>query len=162
MPDIEEIRRVTKFISELPTLALTESYFDCDNAYRAPVFKVTHPDGSEFIYEEAHEIPEGQYHQQGVWVENSCGTAACLAGWDAILNGVPFDLKGYLTDPDDIEFVKARLGAEAEENPNGVHISLWSRAHFGLTFGQAFDLFCGSNSLSKIETITDQIEAEAK
>jgi hypothetical protein len=100
------------------------------------------------------QLAEGDYWEQGTWFtilenerEETCGTAACVAGWATILNG----------DTIELEFgVIPRV--------NGALVSLHAQNILGLTSDQADMLFWGDNSKERLRTLVDAFirEAESK
>lgn len=77
---------------------------------------------------------DGDIWNQTVWrIDSSCGTAACLAGWKAKLDGVP-------------------------AKNDKIHPSDYAREAWGLTYDQAFDLFHHANTIEDMRNLVDNWE----
>lgn len=91
--------------------------------------------------------------RQGYW---RCGTTMCFAGHAAFLAG------GEWFHPEDpmCSYMVAQPG-EVTYLRGAVRVEDRARRVLGLTEGQADELFAGINTLGEIETLIDEICAEA-
>lgn len=88
-----------------------------------------------------------------------CGTAGCFAGWRAMLDGAEV---AYVEDAN----VEEDCYNESLVFPDGlkVHscgVGAWAQERFGITIGQAQELFDANNTLADLHEIVREIVVEA-
>lgn len=105
-------------------------------------------------YIEAH--PE--MHNQGEWVDldPECGTAACFAGWAAIL-----EFGDRVINLDDECATGFCLPAPHDRDEDGIPLSMSEQAGnlLGLTRRQSWTLFCASNTRGMLRAMVNDLVA---
>lgn len=89
-------------------------------------------------------------------VAATCGTAACFAGWAAILDGAQIDL----TNANALVKLTPELRAQYPEfqglKYDTIHVSEYSRVVLGLHIDQASRLFWAGNDKEDLRKIVDE------
>lgn len=86
-----------------------------------------------------------QIWMQWVWVDlySECGTAACAAGWTALLTGKEISDR-----------------CEVQHDFKTMAVRDYAREVLGLTWGQAENLFCGNNTRDDMDRIFAELLEE--
>ena len=107
-----------------------------------------------------------QEWNQGTWivqtrnVDQSCGTACCIAGWASLLSGDEPEFEPMLGLTATGLVYEARAATVATDNGERF-ISRRAQELLGLTSVEADELFAGGNSRAQVQRIAEQIAERA-
>ncbi len=106
----------------------------------------------------AHIRSHPEQHDQSVfYLKSHCGTAACIAGWTAVLNGADLDTR-YISRSDGLKATKVRMPS----TDRFILIDDYAGGVLGLTDEESRDLFSGDTTEAEALAVLDALIADGE